>query len=122
MPRPRSSPTAGMPSPPIPRPFVFPWAQEKMKSKKATRIEKDGEHTRISLYDRIIINGKYGKWWELGHHANPSKPDEMYMDEHAVRIRAGILNIVTWIALINIFFWKIPTVSITSFQEAKSSV
>lgn len=34
------------------------------------------------------------------------KPDEMYMDEHAVRIRAGILNIITWIVIINIFFWQ----------------
>eukprot|EP00934_Nitzschia_sp_Nitz4_P006239 Nitzschia sp. Nitz4//scaffold266_size26515//3664//4746//NITZ4_008253-RA/size26515-processed-gene-0.8-mRNA-1//-1//CDS//3329544856//6229//frame0 len=77
-----------------PRAKNFPWTADKE------------EH--MSAMDRFIIRGKYGKWWELGHHANPEKPDEVYMDEHAVRARAGILNIITWIALINVFFWKEP--------------
>eukprot|EP00538_Stauroneis_constricta_P006829 CAMPEP_0119565700 /NCGR_PEP_ID=MMETSP1352-20130426/30915_1 /TAXON_ID=265584 /ORGANISM="Stauroneis constricta, Strain CCMP1120" /LENGTH=435 /DNA_ID=CAMNT_0007614681 /DNA_START=113 /DNA_END=1420 /DNA_ORIENTATION=+ len=70
-----------------------------------------GDHTganasTMSAMDRLIIRGKYGNWWELGHHANPSKPEEMYMDEHAVRARAGLLNVITWIALMNVFFWN----------------
>ncbi len=28
------------------------------------------------------------------------------MDEHAVRAQAGLLNVITWIALMNIFFWR----------------
>lgn len=32
----------------------FPWIKEKM-----------------SKMDRFIIRGRYGKWWELGHHINP---------------------------------------------------
>lgn len=30
------------------------------------------------------------------------------MDEHAVRARAGLLNVVTWVAIINVWFWKEP--------------
>eukprot|EP00934_Nitzschia_sp_Nitz4_P005238 Nitzschia sp. Nitz4//scaffold520_size5762//4457//5095//NITZ4_009205-RA/size5762-exonerate_est2genome-gene-0.7-mRNA-1//1//CDS//3329553935//5228//frame0 len=55
----------------------FPWTSN-----------KDAPMTAM---ERLIISGKYGKWWELGHHSNPEKPDEIYMDEHAVRARAGIL-------------------------------
>jgi thiol-disulfide isomerase/thioredoxin len=75
-------------------PFLrdFPWQPEKAG--------------RVSGWDRYLIHGKYGKWYELGHHANSEKPDDIYMDEHAVRARAGILNIVTWLALMNIFFFQ----------------
>lgn len=51
---------------------------------------------KISMMDRLFIRGKYGRWWELGHHANPEHPDQVYMDEHAVRIRAGFLNTISW--------------------------
>ena len=34
----------------------------------------------------------------------------MYMDEHAVRIRAGILNIISWMALLNIVVFRELTV------------
>ena len=71
----------------------FPW------------VAKEDEN-KISIIDRLIIRGKHGKWWELGHHVNPDFPDQIYMDEHAVRARAGLLNIFTWIAIINVFFWK----------------
>ena len=33
----------------------FPWVNDKP----------------MSFMDRLIIRGKYGKWWELGHHINP---------------------------------------------------
>jgi len=66
---------------------------------------KDGH---MSAMDRFIIRGKYGKWWELGHHVNPDFPDQLYMDEHAVRARAGLLNVMTWIAIINVWFWREP--------------
>jgi hypothetical protein len=77
----------------------FPWTDDK-------RTDNSHSHDVVTAWDRLFIRGKYGRWWELGHHANPEKPDEMYMDDHAVRIRAGILNIITWIALMNVFFWK----------------
>jgi thiol-disulfide isomerase/thioredoxin len=66
------------------------------------------EEGPMTFMDRFIIRGKYGKWWDLGHHINPDFPDQIYMDEHAVRARAGLLNIMTWIAIINVFFWKEP--------------
>jgi len=50
----------------------------------------------MTFMDRFVIRGKYGKWYELGHHVNPDFPDQIYMDEHAVRARAGLLNVVTW--------------------------
>ena len=81
----------------------FPWGAEESPD---TIKSNDSKH--ISAMDRFIIRGKYGKWWQLGHYANPNKPDEMYMDEHAVRARAGILNAITWVVLINIFFWRDP--------------
>lgn len=73
----------------------FPWTKPKKPE-------------AVSMVDRLIIRGKYGQWWELGHHANPEHPDQTYMDEHAVRIRAGFLNIISWLAVINIFIWKQP--------------
>jgi thiol-disulfide isomerase/thioredoxin len=78
----------------------FPWADDD----KTT--DNSRPHDVVTSWDRLLIRGKYGHWWELGHHANPEKPEEIYMDEHAVRIRAGILNSITWIALMNVFFWK----------------
>ena len=77
---------------------IFPWKEG------SSAIQESMEP--VSTMDRLLIRGKYGKWWELGHHANPEKPDEVYMDEHAVRIRAGILNSITGIALMNVFVWK----------------
>lgn len=78
----------------------FPWAPH-----EETKLDAD---ENMSFLDRLMPRGRYGKWWELGHHANPAKPNEIYMDEHAVRIRAGILNVVTYIALMNIWFWRDP--------------
>ncbi|CAB9514320.1 nucleoredoxin-like [Seminavis robusta] len=75
----------------------FPWTEDDKKTQ---------QQEAMSTMERFWIQGKYGHWWQLGHHANPEKPDDMYMDEHAVRIRAGILNSITWIALMNVFFWK----------------
>lgn len=88
----------------------FPWASIHSSSSVNEVGPNSGaaKAETMSLMDRLIIRGKYGKWWELGHHANPNKPQDMFMDEHAVRIRAGLLNIITWIALINIFFWRKP--------------
>lgn len=37
------------------------------------------------------------------------------MDEHAVRARAGLLNIVTWIALMNVFTWQNPDLVLILF-------
>jgi thiol-disulfide isomerase/thioredoxin len=65
----------------------------------------NGNSSSFSPMDRLIIRGEYGKWWDYGHKVNPAKPEEPYMDEHAVRARAGILNIITWIAIMNVFFW-----------------
>lgn len=79
----------------------FPWVKE---NDLAGKVKTQS----MTFMERLYPSGKYGKWWELGHHANPAKPAEIYMDEHAVRIRAGILNTITWIAVINIFFWKEP--------------
>lgn len=43
----------------------------------------------------------------LGHKGiNPSRPDDMYMDENAVRARAGIFNILSMLVLTNLTFLK----------------
>lgn len=61
---------------------------------------------QLSLKDMLIISGPYGKWWELGHHINPEHPEKMYMNENTVRIRAGILNTISWFALFNVYNWN----------------
>lgn len=62
------------------------------------------QNKSISTRERLLVPGR---WWQLGHtNINPEKPNDMYMDEHAVRIRAGLLNIASWLALFNIFYWK----------------
>ena len=68
----------------------------------------DVHSQELSLRDMLIISGKYGRWYELGHHINPEHPEKMYMNEHAVRIRAGLLNIISWFALFNIYKWNEP--------------
>jgi thiol-disulfide isomerase/thioredoxin len=80
----------------------FPWEE-----KEGYPIQPETKEAPvIKGWDRFMINGEYGDWWSLGHKINPEEPEKQYMDEHAVRIRAGILNIITWIALMNVFFWK----------------
>jgi len=37
------------------------------------------------------------------------------MDEHAVRARAGLLNVVTWVAVINVWEWKDPDIVLILF-------
>lgn len=87
-----------------PKATKFPWPFARDKS-----AENTTEDPIISGWDRFIIGGKYGKWYSLGHKANPLHPEKEYMDEHAVRIRAGILNVITWVALMNVLFWRNQT-------------
>lgn len=85
----------------------FPWTgSDNATVAKPTAGGAVGSRDSISTWDRLWIHGDYGQWWELGHHVNPDKPGEMYMDEHAVRARAGLLNVVTWIAMMNVYFWR----------------
>lgn len=85
----------------------FPWSKEMIPFNTLTNA--------ISFKERIIIQGKWGRWYQLGHYANPEKPDAMYMDEHVVRIRGGVLNIITWIALMNILFLEQKAIVYTLF-------
>lgn len=72
----------------------FPWGS----------IEKK-QAAPVTSWERIWIHGRHGNWWQLGHkNVSEVHPNGMYMDEHAVRMRAGLLNIITWAALMNIFF------------------
>lgn len=83
--------------------------EEDPKAKRFPWTKDDDESPEnMSAFDRIFINGKYGHWWELGHHVNPEKPGQVYMDEHAVRARAGLLNVISWIAIMNVFHMNEP--------------
>eukprot|EP00049_Salpingoeca_infusionum_P027044 m.29932 g.29932 ORF g.29932 m.29932 type:complete len:485 (+) comp9217_c0_seq6:223-1677(+) len=88
----------------------FPWHSTMLSSDTdiapAGRVNTD----RMSLKDRLIISGKYGKWWHRGHHVNPAKPHTMYMDENVVGIRAGFLNVISWLAIVNFTSWAEPVV------------
>jgi hypothetical protein len=64
----------------------------------------DTNSSLFSVMDRLIIGGQYGKWWDYGHRIHPKFVNEPYMDDHAVRARAGILNIITWIALMKVLY------------------
>lgn len=72
-------------------------------------VKEDIHSLQLPLKDMLIISGKYGKWWELGHHINPEHPEKMYMNENTVRIRAGILNSISWFALFNVYKWNDAT-------------
>ena len=52
----------------------------------------------------------------MGHRGiNPGRPDEMYMDENAVRVRAGIFNIMSMFVLVNLTFLKWRTVMLVVY-------
>ncbi|KAK1740279.1 DUF4395 domain-containing protein [Skeletonema marinoi] len=74
----------------------FPWGS----------IEKR-QAAPLTAWDRLFIHGIHGNWWQLGHkNVSPLHPNQMYMDEHAVRIRAGLLNVITWVAIMNVFYMR----------------
>jgi thiol-disulfide isomerase/thioredoxin len=74
----------------------FPWGS----------IEKR-QAAPLTAWERLFIHGIHGNWWQLGHkNVSPMHPKDMYMDEHAVRIRAGLLNVITWVAIINVFYMR----------------
>jgi len=77
---------------------MFPWGS----------IEKK-QAAPVTALERLWIHGRHGHWWQLGHrNVSELHPEEMYMDEHAVRMRAGLLNVITWVAIINVFHLKDP--------------
>jgi hypothetical protein len=70
-------------------------------------LDLKAEKAPMSGWNRLIISGVHGKWYHLGHRSvSATFPETMYMDEHSVRIRAGLLNSITWLAMMNIFFFK----------------
>jgi len=76
----------------------FPWAT----------IETH-QSAPITAWERLFIHDRHGNWWQLGHkNVSELHPKEMYMDEHAVRIRAGLLNIFTWLAVANVIWVNEP--------------
>jgi thiol-disulfide isomerase/thioredoxin len=83
----------------------FPWGS----------IEKK-QAGPLTNWERIWIHGRHGNWWQLGHkNVSEMHPKEMYMDEHAVRMRAGLLNIITWLAVGNVFWMSEPTLAAVIF-------
>ena len=77
---------------------MFPWGT----------IEKK-QAAPVTALERLWIHGRHGHWWQLGHrNVSELHPEEMYMDEHAVRMRAGLLNVITWVAIINVFHLRDP--------------
>ena len=76
----------------------FPWGTYEKK-----------QAAPVSAWDRLWIHGSHGRWWQLGHqNVSELHPNDMYMDEHAVRIRAGLLNVITWVAIMNVFHMRNP--------------
>uniref|UniRef100_A0A6U9ZYS8 Thioredoxin domain-containing protein n=1 Tax=Pseudo-nitzschia australis TaxID=44445 RepID=A0A6U9ZYS8_9STRA len=76
---------------------------------------KRGLHpvTTLTLKERIFKEN-YGGIWQFGHTSiNPAYPEKMYMDEHVVRIRAGLFNIISWIAIGNVLDQQLPLVVYT---------
>lgn len=67
-------------------------------------------------FDRFFTRGKYTSklgLFSLGHvgvvHGLNDGDMTPWMDDHAVRIRAGIMNIFSWISFMNIMFVKDPS-------------
>lgn len=92
----------------------FPWADPKTAPKlgdykKSVVIEV--QERADSAAGKAQAHG-WGRFMSspllvLGHHVNGSK--QMYMDEHAVRARAGLLNLLSWFALLNVYFLREQT-------------
>ena len=77
---------------------MFPWGTTEKK-----------QAAPVTALERIIIHGRHGNWWQLGHkNVSELHPNDLYMDEHAVRMRAGLLNVITWVAIMNIFHMRDP--------------
>lgn len=77
---------------------MFPWGS----------IEKK-QAAPVTALERLWIHGRHGHWWQLGHrNVSELHPEDMYMDEHAVRMRAGLLNVITWVAIMNVFHMRDP--------------
>jgi thiol-disulfide isomerase/thioredoxin len=78
---------------------AFPWALTEAK-----------QAAPITAWERFWIHGGHGQWWAFGHtHVSELHPNDMYMDEHAVRMHAGLLNVVTWwVAIMNVFHMRDP--------------
>mmetsp|Transcript_146936 Transcript_146936/g.208320 ORF Transcript_146936/g.208320 Transcript_146936/m.208320 type:complete len:356 (+) Transcript_146936:56-1123(+) len=81
----------------------FPWIGVRVTPGVSTAGINADPEKHWTLTQRIV---KTPRFWQLGHLAKEASPQSMYMDEHAVRARAGLLNITSWMALINIFFLK----------------
>eukprot|EP00526_Cylindrotheca_closterium_P011082 CAMPEP_0113654640 /NCGR_PEP_ID=MMETSP0017_2-20120614/29264_1 /TAXON_ID=2856 /ORGANISM="Cylindrotheca closterium" /LENGTH=385 /DNA_ID=CAMNT_0000567801 /DNA_START=430 /DNA_END=1587 /DNA_ORIENTATION=+ /assembly_acc=CAM_ASM_000147 len=63
----------------------------------------------VTAWERLWIHGRHGNWWQVGHrNVSELHPEDMYIDEHAVRARAGLLNICTVVMLMNVFFIQEP--------------
>jgi len=77
---------------------MFPWSTNEKK-----------QAAPVTVWERMWIHGRHGKWWQLGHkNVSALHPEDMYMDEHAVRMRAGLLNVITWVAIMNVFHMRDP--------------
>lgn len=77
---------------------MFPWGTTEKK-----------QAAPVTAFERVWIHGRHGNWWQLGHrNVSELHPNDMYMDEHAVRMRAGLLNVITWVAIMNVFHMKDP--------------
>uniref|UniRef100_A0A7S0BBC5 Thioredoxin domain-containing protein n=1 Tax=Pyrodinium bahamense TaxID=73915 RepID=A0A7S0BBC5_9DINO len=90
-----------------PRCDGFPWNKEDNHTtidmtKAASKSGDDTPQQHWTLGARIW---KRPRFYQLGHFAKKGS-SSMYMDENAVRARAGLLNITSWMAIINIFLWK----------------
>jgi hypothetical protein len=95
-------------------PFVISNAREILELDKDLKMFPWGTTERkqaapVTAFERLWIHGRHGNWWQLGHtNVSELHPTEMYMDEHAVRMRAGLLNVITWVAIMNVFHMKNP--------------
>ncbi|CAD7945017.1 unnamed protein product [Amoebophrya sp. A25] len=72
-----------------------------IEAKTALNIEVSSRGRSGGFRDRISKT----QLLDLGKNIN----GKLYMDEHTVRARAGLLNITSWLAIINILLWKEST-------------
>ena len=80
-------------------------------------VPTNDEEVILQGWDRFLTRGKHsGPWgvFSLGH-VNVVKghigKDIPWMDEHVVRIRAGMLHILSWVAILNVFFKRDPNIA-----------
>lgn len=93
------------------------FGQTQEEAAREKDLEKDWG-LKEKIFGKFYLGGN-NAWWKLGIEAKPREhPGKLYMDEAAVRVRAGLLNSLGWYILFATdAFTREPPTSVQPLQE-----